>query len=259
MPRSSRTRIVWSPSAVSVASMTSSYGASRSLVSARRCRGGSHTSTRPVPSHPLVKKRARNSPPRRRSPSNSPSQRARRRGSVSADHRSSMSVSKRSSMRTTPLPSADRRLPRIRLPASALLVIWCSFVRVSKPCHHGRPNRARAERWAWSLFVERAHLKRVVAGDRMRGRELDRLLTISATDDVDAGDEPLGGGERPVAQHRLPVADADRGGRVRVLQRVPQDVQAAYLQVLPPGVALLHHFLIDERRRRGCAHPPDQH
>src|SRR5258708_7772442 len=50
---------------------------------------------------------------------------------VSADHRSSISVSKRSSMRTTPLPSADRRLPRRRVPPRALLVIWCSFVHVS--------------------------------------------------------------------------------------------------------------------------------
>ena len=53
-------------------------------------RGGSHASTRPMPSDPLAKKRARNSPPRRRSPSTSPYQRARRRGSVSADHRSSI-------------------------------------------------------------------------------------------------------------------------------------------------------------------------
>src|SRR5215471_12106080 len=130
MPRSSRTRMVWSPSAVSVASMTSSYGTSSSLVSTRRCRGGSHASTRPVPSQPLAKNRARNSPPRRRSPSKSPSQRPRRRGSVRADHRSSLSVSKRSSMRTMPLPSADRRLPRMRPLPRALLVIWSSFARV---------------------------------------------------------------------------------------------------------------------------------
>ena len=74
--------------------------------------GGSHASTRPVPSQPLAKKRARNSPPTRRSPSTSPSQRARRAVS-SADHRSSTCVSKRSSMRTMPVPSAARRLPRI--------------------------------------------------------------------------------------------------------------------------------------------------
>ena len=43
---------------------------SRGLNNSRR--GGSHASTRPVPSHPLAKKRARNSPPRRRSPSTSP-------------------------------------------------------------------------------------------------------------------------------------------------------------------------------------------
>src|SRR5258708_4465075 len=33
-------------------------------------------------------------------------------------------------MRTTPLPSADRRLPRMRVSRCALLVIRCSFVRV---------------------------------------------------------------------------------------------------------------------------------
>ncbi len=131
MPRSSRTRMVWSPSAASVTSMTSSYGSSRPLVTSSSRRGGSHASTRPVPSHPLAKKRARNSPPRRRSPSTSPSQRARRPGSVNADHTSSISVSKRSCMRTTPVPSADRRLPRMRVPARSLLVIWCSLVRVS--------------------------------------------------------------------------------------------------------------------------------
>jgi hypothetical protein len=39
-----------------------------------------------------------------------------------------------------------------------------------------------------SFLVEGAHLDRVVAGDRMGGRELDRLLVIGAADDVDAGD-----------------------------------------------------------------------
>src|SRR6476646_6676366 len=33
-------------------------------------------------------------------------------------------------MRTTPLPSAARRLPKMRPPPDGLLVIWCSFVRV---------------------------------------------------------------------------------------------------------------------------------
>src|SRR5260221_8515664 len=34
-------------------------------------------------------------------------------------------------MSTPPLSSADRRLPRMRVSGCALLVIWCSFVRVS--------------------------------------------------------------------------------------------------------------------------------
>src|SRR5439155_27026883 len=122
--------MVWSRLAVSAASMTCSSDAFACLVTTSSRCGGSHASTRPVPSHPLAKKCARNSPPRRRSPCTSPSQPARRRGSVSADQRSSIWVSKRSSMRTTPLPSADRRLPRIRSPPPALPVIRCSFLSV---------------------------------------------------------------------------------------------------------------------------------
>ncbi|MBA3781233.1 MAG: hypothetical protein H0X12_05185 [Nocardioides sp.] len=60
------TRMVWSPSAVSVASMACSSGLSGSSASVVRTSqwcGGSQVSTRPVPSHPLVKKCARNCPP----------------------------------------------------------------------------------------------------------------------------------------------------------------------------------------------------
>jgi len=49
----------------------------------------------------------------------------------------------------------------------------------------------------------------------VRGRELDGLLAVSAADDVDAGDELPGLDERPVAEQYLPVADAERRGRVR--------------------------------------------
>src|SRR5512132_983233 len=90
---------------------------------------GSHAATRPVPSHPLEKRRARYSPPSRRSPSTSPYQRARREGSVSADHTSSIALSKRSSIRTMPFPPPEPRLPRMRPPPLALLIVWCSFVR----------------------------------------------------------------------------------------------------------------------------------
>src|SRR5216683_8183107 len=47
-------------------------------------------------------------------------------------------------MRTTPLPSADRRLPRMRVPARSLLVIWFSFVRVFRvpPRFAGHPAAA---------------------------------------------------------------------------------------------------------------------
>jgi len=50
--------------------------------------------------------RARNPPPSRKPPSNSPSQWASCAGSAREDHRPSMLVSKRSSMCTMPLPSA---------------------------------------------------------------------------------------------------------------------------------------------------------
>src|SRR5689334_13261443 len=93
MPRSSMTAVVWLPSAVRVASIVCSSASPSPRVRTSSRRGGSHASTRPVPSQPLAKNVARNSPPRRRSPPTSPSQRPRRAGSVSADHRSSMSVS----------------------------------------------------------------------------------------------------------------------------------------------------------------------
>jgi hypothetical protein len=83
-------------------------------------------------------------------------------------------------------------------------------VATTRPTPRGRPRPPRAGQPAWSFAPERAHLNRVVPSDRMRGRELDRLLPISAADDVDAGDELLGLDERPVAEQRLPVADADR-------------------------------------------------
>src|SRR5262245_52365758 len=57
MPRSSQTKMVWPPSAVSVASMTSSSGWPSAMASSSR-RGGSHASTRPVPADPLAKVKA---------------------------------------------------------------------------------------------------------------------------------------------------------------------------------------------------------
>ena len=80
------TKIVWSPSGVSVASMASSKGSapcpfrqdsSDSRVVTRRCRGRSQASTRPLPSQPSDSITSRNVPPGRRSPSTSPYQAAR--------------------------------------------------------------------------------------------------------------------------------------------------------------------------------------
>src|SRR5258708_38836040 len=47
-------------------------------------------------------------------------------------------------MRTTPLPSADRRLPRMGVPPRSLLVIWFPLVRVFlwPPRCAGRPASA---------------------------------------------------------------------------------------------------------------------
>jgi hypothetical protein len=59
----------------------------------------------------------------------------------------------------------------------------------------------------------------------VRGRELDRLLAISAANDIDTGDELLGLDERPVAEQRLPVADADRGGRPWARELTAQDME----------------------------------
>src|SRR6516164_8069791 len=113
------------------------------------------------------------------------------------------------------------------------LQVTVDYLRSGEPCPIEGCGRLGAQE-RWSFAVERAHLDGVVPGDRMRGRELDRLLPVSAADDVDAGDELLGLDERAVADRHLPVADADRGGRIRALERVPQHLQAARLQVLSP-------------------------
>src|SRR4051812_28123099 len=139
MPLTSTTRTVWSPSAVSVASIRWSYGgtpcprrcdSSVSLVVTRSRCGGSHASTRPVASASASTTCTRNRPPRRRSPSTWPYHVAKRPGSVRADHSSSIPVLYRYSTRTTPLPPADRTLPRTWLSRRGSLVIHCSFVRV---------------------------------------------------------------------------------------------------------------------------------
>src|SRR5260370_30996133 len=142
MPRSSQTTVVWPPSAVSVTSMDWSSDWSGSLVSTSSRRGASQVSTRPVPSHPLAKTRARYAPPSRRPPSTSPHQLARREGSVSADHTVSISASKRSSTRTPPLPAAVPRVPRSRARVLASPVISYPFVN-SDPLISERPLRSR--------------------------------------------------------------------------------------------------------------------
>src|ERR1700678_3173804 len=97
----------------------------------RKCRGGSHTSMRPRPSHWLPWTKAVNSPPTRRSPSTLPYQRAKRSGSMSADQTSSMSDSYLLFIRTTPLPSTECNVPSMAfLVCSALVcsVLVCSVI-----------------------------------------------------------------------------------------------------------------------------------
>src|SRR5487761_140278 len=70
-------------------------------------------------------------------------------------------------MRTTPLPSADRRLPRMRPPPRGLLVIWYSFVRVflGPPRCAGHPAAAPT-RPGTGLAIHRA--RRAARGEDRR-------------------------------------------------------------------------------------------
>ena len=74
----------------------------------------------------------------------------------------------------------------------------------------------------------------------MRGRELNRLLAVSAADNVDAGDELLGLDERPVAEQRLPAADTDC-----------RNVESAGLRARASELADGRRARRDARRARG--------
>ena len=139
MPRTSMTRMVWSPSAVSVASMASSYGgtpcprwwdSSVSLLVTSSRRGGSHASTRPVASSQRIDVQAE-------LPAGAqvalhlavPAGEAPGIGECGPQVVDAGAVAVFDAHDA--LASADRRLPRMRVPGRALLVMWCSFVRVS--------------------------------------------------------------------------------------------------------------------------------
>ena len=62
---------------------------------------------------------------------------------------------------------------------------------------------------AGSLSPERPDLDRPHLSQRVRGRDLDRLVHAAALDEVEPADHLLGLGKRTVGDKRLPVADAD--------------------------------------------------
>src|SRR5580692_11827062 len=101
-----------------------------------------------------------------------------------------------------------------------------------------------------ALPLEGARLDGVVPGERVGGRGVDRLLPVSAADHVDAGDEFVGLEKRPVAEVRLAVPDTQRRGGLRTAERSAEDIDAARLQPLPPGLGLLQHRLLVQRFRR---------
>src|SRR5271154_1934070 len=77
-------------------------------------------------------------------------------------------------MRTTPLPSADRRLPRMRVPGRALPVIWYSFVRVSPGLSRcaGHPAAAPIGPGTGQPFID--------LGERLRAKAVDPPLRLLA-------------------------------------------------------------------------------
>src|SRR5947208_163286 len=89
-------------------------------------------------------------------------------------------------MRTTPAPSADRRLPRMRVPGRALLVIWCSFVRVCPGLSRcaGHP----AATWEAILSHVRDPADATRLADSARARLLYRYAIPLYRRAADAGD-----------------------------------------------------------------------
>jgi len=71
----------------------------------------------------------------------------------------------------------------------------------------------RAERRVLSSVLKRAHLDRVVPGGRVRCRELDGLLAVSAADDVDAGaSRGLCDARRGALNGRVPAPEVSNEG-----------------------------------------------
>jgi hypothetical protein len=71
--------------------------------------------------------------------------------------------------------------------------------------------------------------------ERMPRRHPDGLLLARAADHVKAGDELGCPGERPLVNLGYSLVAANRPGHVGSLQRAAQQVDAAGLEILPPG------------------------
>src|SRR5260221_9389083 len=84
------------------------------------------------------------------------------------------------------------------------------------PRFPGTRRRLRGDRC--SVFAEGPQFHRAAAGERVPGRDLDRLVEILAVEHVVADHQLLGLGERAVGDEELPAANPDGGGVSR-LQR----------------------------------------
>ena len=85
------------------------------------------------------------------------------------------------------------------------------------------------------VLAEGAQFHRAAAGERVLGRDLDRLVEILAVEHVVADHELLGLGEGAVRDQRLPAAHPDGGG-VAGLERAPLQAHAPAVHLRDPGV-----------------------
>src|SRR5579875_1366816 len=96
---------------------------------------------------------------------------------------------------------------------------------------------------------QRTQLDRVEPGARMLVCDLDRLLEVTALEQVEAADEYLRVGERTVADQGLAVAHPHGLGVARRRERLARDVDAASGRLLHPGENRgAHHLVLLVRR-----------
>ena len=85
------------------------------------------------------------------------------------------------------------------------------------------------------VLAEGAQFHRAAAGERVLGRDLDRLVEILAVEHVVADHELLGLGEGAVRDQRLPAANPDGGG-VALVERAALEAHAPAVHLRHPGV-----------------------